>query len=138
MGGLPGPIGVRHESTDRTYVKLKCVYDNASRGGGKRFRCYERRSSLSHAHRSMGFFLNKTFTLAAADSVRPIDYSVSDIRVEFTPAPTPSSRSSFSHTHRSMVFFQNQTFALAAADAARPIDYSVSDIRVEFTPSPTP
>ena len=33
-------------------------------------------SSLSHAHRSMGFFRNQTFTLAAADSPRPIDYTI--------------------------------------------------------------
>ena len=46
------------------------------------------RSSLSHAHRSTGFFCYQTFTLVT-DSARPIDYSVSDIRVVFTPAPTP-------------------------------------------------
>ena len=88
------------------------------------------RSSLSHAHRSMGLFRNQTFALAAADSARPIDYSVSDIRVEFTPAPTPCSCSSLSDAHRSIGFFHNQTFDLAAADSERPIDYSVSDSRV--------
>ena len=35
----------------------------------------------------MGFFRNPTFALPA-DSVRSIDYSVSDNRVEFTGAPT--------------------------------------------------
>ena len=86
----------------------------------------------------MGFFHNQTFVLTAADSGRPIDYSVSDIRVEFAPAFTPSSHSSFSHTHRSMGFFHNQTLVLASANSPRPIDYSVSDIRVEFAPAPTP
>ena len=34
----------------------------------------------------MGFFRNQTFALAAADSVRPFDYSVSDSRVASTPS----------------------------------------------------
>ena len=42
------------------------------------------RSSLSHTHRSTGFFRNQTFVLTTGDSVRPIDYSVSDRRVVFT------------------------------------------------------
>ena len=96
------------------------------------------RSSLSHAHRSMGFFRNQTFVLPAADSTRPIDYCVSDSRVEFTPTPTPSSCPSLSHTHSSMGFFRNQTFALPATGSVRPIDYSVSDSRVSFAPAPTP
>ena len=36
-------------------------------------------------------YLNQTFTLPSADSTRPIDYSVSDSKVVFAPAPTPSS-----------------------------------------------
>ncbi len=32
---------------------------------------------------------NQTFALATTHSVRPFDYSVSDSRVVFTPAPTP-------------------------------------------------
>ncbi len=46
-------------------------------------------SSLSDVHRSMGFFHNQTFVLTVADSPRPMDYSVSDNRVDFAPAPTP-------------------------------------------------
>ena len=38
------------------------------------------RSSLSYTHRSMGFFHNQTVDLPETDSVRPIDYSVSDTR----------------------------------------------------------
>ena len=84
-----------------------------------------------------GFFSQPNLALVE-DSTRPIDYSVSDIRVVFSPAPTPWSWSSLLHTHRSMGFFHNQTFALVVADSPRPIDYSVSDIRVGFTPVPTP
>ncbi len=80
------------------------------------------RSSLLHAHRSMGFFHNQTFVLPETDSPRPIDYSVTENRVEFTPVPTPWSWPSLLHAHRSMVFFRNQTFALTAADSVRPID----------------
>ena len=87
-------------------------------------------SSISHPHRSMGFFRNQTFTLVISDSTRPTDYSVFDSRVVFTPAPTPWSCSSLSHAHRSMGFFHNQTFALEVADSPRPIDYSVSASRV--------
>ena len=70
-------------------------------------------SSLSHAQRSMVFFINQTFALPT-DSARPIDYIVSDNRVEFAPVPNPCSCSSLSHAHRSMVFFRNQTCALPA------------------------
>ena len=55
------------------------------------------RCSLSHAHKFMGFFGNRT-ALAAA-SASPTTYSVSDSIVAFTPAPTPRSRCSLSHTH---------------------------------------
>ena len=110
-----------------------------------------------------GFFRNQTVALTSTDSVRPIDYSVSDSRVVFVPAPTPYSCSLLSHSHRSMEFcdsrvvfvqaptpyscsslshahrfigfFHNQTFTLAAKDSVRPIDYSVSDRRVVSTPS---
>ena len=58
------------------------------------------------------FFCNQTFALVS-DSARPIDYSISDRRVVFTPVPTPCSFSSLAHAHRFMVFFHNQTFALA-------------------------
>jgi hypothetical protein len=44
------------------------------------------RPSLSPGHRSMGFFRHQTLSLAAADSTRPIDYSVSEIRVVSTPS----------------------------------------------------
>ena len=79
---------------------------------------------------------DQTFPLPA-DSARPIDYSVSDNRVVFTPEPKPCSCSPLSHAHRFMGFFHNQTFALVT-HSARPIDYSVSDNRVVFTPSPKP
>ncbi len=36
----------------------------------------------------MGFLHNQTFTLVTEDSVRPIDYSVSESRIEFAPTPT--------------------------------------------------
>ncbi len=86
-------------------------------------------SSLWDGYRSVGFF-RQTFVLVVEDSVRPIDYSVSDSRVVFTPVTTPSSSSSLSDTHRSMDFFRNQTFSLLVTDSARPFDDSVSDWRV--------
>ncbi len=61
-------------------------------------------SSISHPHRSMGFFRNQTFALVTSDSTRPTDYSVFDSRVVFTPAPTPCSCSSLSHPHIRVVF----------------------------------
>ena len=64
-------------------------------------------SSFSYSHRSMGFCRNQTFTFVA-DSVRSIDYSVSDIIV-FTPAPTPHSCSSISHVHRFMSRIYHQS-----------------------------
>ena len=70
------------------------------------------------------------------DSPRPIDYSVHDIGVVFTPSPTPWSYTPLLSTHRSMGFFHNQTFDLLS-DSPRSIDYSVSDLRVEFVPTPT-
>jgi hypothetical protein len=62
---------------------------------------------LSYTHRSMGICHNQTFALVASDSARPIQYSVSDIRVVFASGPTPCSCSSFSHAHRSMGFCRN-------------------------------
>jgi hypothetical protein len=64
-------------------------------------------------------FRNQTFALVSEDSVRPIDYSVSDNRVVFAPSPTQYSCSSLSHAHMSMGFFHRQTLALVAADSDR-------------------
>ena len=55
------------------------------------------RCSLSHAHKFMGFFRNRT-ALASASAI-PTTYSVSDNIVAFTLTPTPRSRCSVSHTH---------------------------------------
>ncbi len=87
------------------------------------------RYSLSHAHKFMGLFHNRT-TLPVA-SVSPTTYSVSDIIVTFTPAPTPHSRFSSSNTHKFMFFFRNRTSLRAVS--ARPTTYSVSDRIVAFT-----
>ena len=43
-------------------------------------------TSLSDTDRSMGFFHDQTFTLPSTDSVRPIDFSVSDSSVASTPS----------------------------------------------------
>ena len=63
--------------------------------------------SLSHTHKFMVFFRNRTSLPAV--SANPTTYSVSDTIVAFTPAPTPHSHSSLSHTHKFMGFFRNRT-----------------------------
>ena len=92
------------------------------------------RCSLSHAHKFMVFFRNRTALRAASAS--PTTYSVSDSIVAFTPAPTPRSRCSLSQAHKFMVLFRKRT-ALRASSAS-PTTYSVSDSIVAFTPAPTP
>jgi hypothetical protein len=51
------------------------------------------RSSLSYAHKFMGFFHNRLLNALAATSPTPTIGRVSNILVSFTQTPTPSSRS---------------------------------------------
>ena len=92
------------------------------------------RYSVSHEHKFMAFFRNRT-TLRAT-SVRPTTHSVSDSIVAFTPAPTPRSHWSLSHTHKFMGFFCNRTSLRTSS--ASPTTHSVSDSIVSFTSVPTP
>jgi hypothetical protein len=92
------------------------------------------RYSLSHGHKFMVFFRNRT--ALAVGTVIPTTYSVSDCIVAFTPAPTPCSRFSLSHAHKFMGFFRNRTALVSAA--TRPTTYSVSDNIVSFTLTPSP
>ena len=58
-----------------------------------------RRNRISFVSFEIRVSLIKKTLALVSDSVRHIDYSVSDNRVEFAPAPTPSSYSSLSHPH---------------------------------------
>ncbi len=76
------------------------------------------------------FFHNQTFVLVTTHSVRPFDYSVSDITVAFAPVHTLSSRSSISHEHMSTGFFRNQTFALVTAHSVHTNAQNLSSINL--------
>ena len=104
------------------------------------------RWSLSDTHKFIGFFFNRTThkfigffhnrTSLQTSYVRPTTYSVSDIIVTFTPAPTPHSRWSISYTHKFMGFFFKRTTLQTAS--VSPTTHSVSDNIVTFKLSSTP
>ena len=84
----------------RVSTSLLCVYDDSRGSSRKPAPSPSPRSSLTHAHRSLGY-RNKPQPLAK--SARLMYLGVYDSRVSSCkPAPSPCPRSSLTHAHRSI------------------------------------